>query len=129
VAAFPGAAGAGVIFAWGPDIYNPSGIVIPPALLAHEAVHGARQNEARWGAQRVEMWWDLYCTDPEFRYREELAAHAAEYRAQALLLLDRNVRARLLVSTATRLTAPLYNYSDKHSLSAAMRDLRREIGE
>ena len=37
-------AGGAVIFAWGDTIYNPQGVDIPPQLIAHEDVHGRRQN-------------------------------------------------------------------------------------
>ena len=43
---FPLAAQAGVIFAFGDVIYNPSGVGIPRALRAHEEAHGLRQREA-----------------------------------------------------------------------------------
>lgn len=125
LAAFPGAAASTVIFAYGDDIYAPGGVVIPPALLAHEAVH--QRNQLAMGKNGPDDWWDLYCIDPSFRYDEELMAHAAEYKAQ-LHALDRNQRAALLMSTATRLTAPLYAYGSKQpSLSQALRDLRWEI--
>jgi hypothetical protein len=124
--AFPNAANDGVIFAYGEDIYNPSGGSISSTLLAHEGVHCERQCMSTYGTDPV-RWWEKYIADAEFRYREELLAHVAEFKAQANYLTDRNGRARLLMSTAQRLTAPLYNYSDKHSLSAAMRDLRWEL--
>jgi hypothetical protein len=121
LAAFPDADKPGVIFAFGEDVFAPSGDNIPIALLKHENVHQERQRQ-----MAPEKWWDLYIADPEFRYLEELAAHVAEFIHQAPRL-DRNQRAKLLMSTAQRLTAPLYNYSDKHTLSAAMRDLRWEL--
>jgi hypothetical protein len=120
-AAFPDAAKPGVIFAYGEDVFAPGGDNIPIALLKHENVHQERQRK-----MTPEKWWELYIADAEFRYREELLAHVAEFIHQAPRL-DRNQRAKLLMSTAQRLTAPLYNYSDKHTLSAAMRDLRWEL--
>jgi hypothetical protein len=113
VAAFPEAAGPGILFAFGDTIHNPSGIVIPPALIAHEEVHGARQLEPNGAFTRtvnIERWWAQYLVDPEFRYWEEVMAHAAEYKAQLPLVRDRNRRAQLLLGTAKRLTAPLYCY-------------------
>lgn len=119
LSAFPGASRPGVIFAYGADIYNPSGNVIPTALLAHESVHCERQKDPS-------RWWTHYISDAEFRYREELAAHVAEYSTQAVGL-DRNHRVKLLMSTAARLVAPLYNYQPPRSLTVAMRDLKWEI--
>lgn len=129
--AFPDAGKAGVIFAYGKDIYSPYGEWIPPALIAHEAVHQRRQlainDHAGAPGSGIEVWWDKYVHDTEFRYREELAAHAEEYLAQARSV-DRNQRAKLLMSTAARLIAPLYNYQPWRSLNVAMRDLRWELG-
>jgi len=123
-AAFPRADGAGVMFAYDGNIYNPSGIVVPPALVAHEEVHLTRQ---RHTYMTPDLWWNEYLTNSEFRYHEELLAHAAEFRHQRTS--DRNASARLLLSTALRLVAPLYNYQPPRSLAQAMKDLRREISK
>lgn len=133
VAVFSNARNPGVLFAFGDTIYNPDGLFIPPALIAHEEAHGARQrNYTSFGCRcigctkSVECWWNYYLKDPEFRYREEVIAHAAEFLAQDTR--DRNMRAKLLMSTAQRLTAPLYAYGSKQpALSVALRDLRWEI--
>lgn len=122
VAAFPDAAKPGVIFAYGDDIYAPGVKHLPPALWDHEAVHQRFQKNWPLGP---EGWWDRYIEDPEFRYIEELRAHAAEYRAQ-LAGLNRNQRAKLLMATAARLVAPLYAYKGK-GINTAMADLRREL--
>lgn len=122
LAAFPDADTFGVIFAFGEHIYSPRGGVIPPALLAHEHVHCDRQSKY----VKPELWWDLYITDTEFRYREELLAHVAEYKAQ-LAGLDRNHKSKLLMATAARLVAPLYNYRPPRSLNVAMFDIKREL--
>lgn len=122
-AAFPKATEPGVIFAFGDIIYNPSGIEIPPPLLAHEEVHGVRQ--LRGGG--AEQWWEKYITDPQFRYAEELPAHAAEFRRFTQIVRDRNQRAKLLMSTAQRLIAPLYSYGQPKSLNQAICDLRWQL--
>jgi hypothetical protein len=125
VEVFPFAIRPGVIFAYGEDIYNPTGIEIPPALEQHEAVHQLRQRVLTDGP---EEWWELYLTNPAFRYHEELLAHATEYRAQLRRLDDRNRRAALLTSTARRLVAPLYNYQPPRTMQQALKDLKKEIG-
>ena len=136
LAAFPNADKPGVLFAFDGNVYNPSGIVIPPALIAHEEVHLYRQRSLSFGFGRQsvevgrctpERWWQEYIDDSEFRYREELLAHAAEFKHQKHS--DRNASARLLMATALRLVAPLYNYSPPRTLQEAMRDLREEIGK
>lgn len=120
---FPNAGNPGVIFAYGGNIYNPSGNTIPPALLAHEEVHLNRQ--VMHGG---DGWWDLYLVDDEFRYYEEMLAHAAEFKALRVGN-DRNAGAALLMRTAMRLTAKLYNYQPPRSLNQAIKDLRQEIGK
>jgi hypothetical protein len=129
--AFPNADKPGVLFAFDGCVYNPSGIVVPPALVAHEEVHLKRQkalgpdagSTTQWSGP--DLWWQRYLEDSEFRYNEELLAHVAEFQMQRTR--DRNFVARLMVHTALRLIAPLYNYVPPRSLQEAMRDLRREI--
>lgn len=121
--AFPNAVNPGVMFAYDGNIYNPSGNVIPPALLAHEEVHLHRQRDA--GPNK---WWESYLSDSEFRYNEELLAHVAEFLTQ-LTTRDRNFGARLLMHTALRLVAPLYNYQPPRTLQQAMKDLRMKIAK
>jgi hypothetical protein len=123
LAAFPDADKPGVLFAYGSDIYFPDGGDIPAELLAHEAVHQRRQTTLF----TPEQWWDLYLTDPGFRYHEELLAHVAEYKSATEWISDRNQRAIYLVSKARRLIAPLYNYRPPRSLAMAMTDINREL--
>jgi len=130
-AAFPNAESPGVLFAFDGNIYNPSGITVPPALIAHEEVHLKRQqalaphatSTTQWSGP--ELWWQKYLEDSEFRYNEELLAHVAEFKMQRGP--DRNQGARLLMATALRLIAPLYNYQPPRNLQEAMKDLRQEI--
>ena len=53
------------------------------------------------------------------------AQRVAEFKAQRVT--DRNFVARLLLATALRLVAPLYNYQPPRTLQQAIKDLRREI--
>jgi hypothetical protein len=98
---FPNGAKHGVLFSWGDVIYNPSGITISQALLAHEDVHGQRQ------VGDIEGWWEKYLTDPEFRLREEFLAHCAEIM-QFNATHARHMRRAYLVQVAGRLSGPLY---------------------
>lgn len=101
-AVFPAAMNVGVLFAWGDSIFNPSGIEIPPELMAHEKIHGDRQL-----AMGVEAWWDRYLKDPDFRYEEELVAHRAEYQ-HICATMSRQQRRYYLAQIAKRLSSPLY---------------------
>ncbi len=101
---FPKAKEPGVIFAWGQTIFNPSKVVIPAQLLAHEEVHGVRQLQLLGG---VVDWWKQYLDDPKFRLAEEVQAHWAEYHALATLG-NRHDRKAALKQTAKRLASPLY---------------------
>ena len=66
-----------VIFSFGSRIYNPYGVEIPAEIIAHEALHGARQGK---GESQVLDWWKRYMEDPTFRLVEEIHAHRVEYR-------------------------------------------------
>lgn len=118
---FPKADGDGVVFAYGGNIYNPSGRDLPRAILDHETVHLLRQGE-----KGSDGWWHKYIHDSEFRYTEELHAHVAEMRSVFTVGRDRNAQAALLMRTAARLTAPLYNYLPPRTLQQAIKDLKRE---
>lgn len=113
----------GILYAYGEHVYNPDKVPMPMFLLHHEMRHCARQFSFEGGAA---AWWDRYVADSEFRYDEELYAHAEEYAWQVVnlpLYKDRNARARLAHRTAARLIAPLYNYQPPRTLKQAMRDL------
>lgn len=112
---FPMAANSGTIFAY-LDIYVPSGHDLPASLIAHEAVHCQRQAE-----MGVDLWWDKYLTDPEFRYHEELLAHRAEWKHLSENG-SRQVRRQALKETAKRLASPLYN--KMVTLDQAKRDIQ-----
>lgn len=132
--AFPKSDGGNVIFAYAGDIYCPSGAAIPPALIAHEEVHLARQkmmepcsgSATQWSGP--DLWWQYYLEDSEFRYQEELLAHVAEFKVQRTTN-DRNFGARLLTATALRLVASLYDYQPPRTLQQALKDLRQEIAK
>jgi hypothetical protein len=130
---FPTASQPGVVFAWGDTIYNPCGVSLPRAIVAHEEVHGERQmNLVRDipPPDAAREWWEQYLKDQDFRYREEVHAHAAEFTSQtkrSLIHGDRNYRAQLLQSTAQRLIAELYNYQPRRALSKAMSDIEAAV--
>jgi hypothetical protein len=106
VKVFPHAAEPGVIFAYFPAIYVPSGMPLPDELVVHECVHLAQQQD-RGGP---ESWWDRYMEDPGFRLQQEVEAHRAEYHALKAKYKDRNIRNRVLHKVALKLAAPLYGY-------------------
>ena len=94
----------GVIFAWGALIYNPQRIDVPPQLIAHESVHGARQG------RDIEGWWHRYIDDPVFRLTEEIPAHRAEYRILLGMASNRQQRRAAAKVVAKRMASPLYGH-------------------
>jgi hypothetical protein len=109
--------GKEIIYAWGDKIYNPLGVHIPDFLIAHEEVHGKRQGD------NIEDWWQRYMLDIEFRYQEELHAHAREFKIRSQGVKDRNEINRLLMFSANRLAAPLYG--NLTSVSKASQDIKK----
>jgi hypothetical protein len=105
-----------VYFSWGDKVFSPKGGTIPPPIMAHEAVHGARQARLDQDLDKaVRRWWDAYIADPAFRLDEEIPAHAAEYewwraRAHTLRRIKgwRSPMDWHLQQIAARLSGPLY---------------------
>lgn len=92
-----------VIFAWGDRIFNPKNLTLPPAIIAHECVHGERQG------RDVEFWWRRYIEDEKFRLDEEVLAHRAEYLSLVNQFGgDRNTRRRALAHVGLKLCHPIY---------------------
>jgi len=90
------------LFAYGDTIYHPRGGKLPPALIAHEEVHGRQQGDD------VEGWWARYLVDPNFRLKMELEAHRVEYQLMVGTARTRNMRRLALSHIARKLSAPLY---------------------
>lgn len=77
--AFPWIVGRpGIVFAYGDRIYNPTGGILPPHVLAHEGVHCTRQFV--FGISYVGSWWKKYIADEKFRLNEEVLAHRVEWQ-------------------------------------------------
>jgi hypothetical protein len=102
--AFPLAKKRGVIFSWGENIYNPSGVDIPDHLIIHERLHSRRQNGDPRG------WWDKYLEDSEFRLNEEILAHIAELSYVKDHAPSRELRRGAAGAVALRLRNPLYGW-------------------
>lgn len=107
---FPVKGKQGILYAWGDRIYNPSGVKIPPSLLAHEELHGKRQLyiKTRDWEKTIRNWWEKYLTDPEFRLNEEVLAHRVE-AADFISWAHTDVTySNYLNMMAERLSSPLY---------------------
>lgn len=118
VAAFPGAAKPGVIFAYGGFIFAPGDVAVPPELQAHERVHLLRQG------YEPDAWWDRYIAEPAFRLDEELAAHRAEWKEFARRTWNPTRRAIALQEIAAKLASPLYG--GLISVEEARREIQKE---
>jgi hypothetical protein len=106
LAVLPQAANPGVMFAYGDRVYFPNGpATITRELEAHEAIHLLRQSKFPGG---VDAWWGKYLTDNEFRFKEEVYAHRAEYAMYKKRHLCPVKRAKALREIAGRLASELY---------------------
>lgn len=104
-AKFPISLMGGIVFAYSPDIYVPSGHPLPEWIIAHEEVHVLRQGD------NPAEWWHQYIEDEAFRFEEELAAHKAEYRMVCRLTNDRETQNKMLSHIAAKLIDPIYAYT------------------
>lgn len=123
--AFPMASNHGVVFAYGDEIYVPSGIELTHPLKVHEATHGIRQKE--FG---LDDWWSRYIEDEAFRYYEELVAHFAEYMAmvkESEHASNPKFRRKIRRFIAKKLASPLYGC--KGGITKAQRDLKNMEAE
>lgn len=102
VAVFPGAAEPGVVFAYGGKIFAPGARKVSREIDAHERVHIARQGDD------CDAWWDRYLRGADFRFEEELVAHAAEYKAFCRHCIDPVKRHARRLAVARKLASPLY---------------------
>ena len=93
-----------ILWSWGDKIYNPMDVDIPRELLAHEAVHGARQGFAE--AQILD-WWGHYLSSPAVRLEEEILAHREEWRTYRRRNVGKDCGV-MLEAIAERLASPLY---------------------
>ena len=108
-AKFPAVANRrGLLFAYGDVLHNPDGVEIANHLIRHELVHVLQQRDVGG----PEKWWDLYLADQDFRLRNELTAHIAEYQSFCSGPPPRNRRARYahLDTIAERLSSRIYGY-------------------
>lgn len=102
---FPIKGKQGILYAWGDTLYNPNGVPVTPWIMAHEEVHGWRQNHG-WTA--VDKWWERYVNDNAFRFTEELDAHKEEWRQFAWAHEIERTRLSYLDLISKRLSSPLY---------------------
>jgi len=114
VKVFPSAASPSVLFTYGDTIYNPTGLTISPALIAHECTHIVQQEE-----MGADAWWALYLKSVPFRFRNELDAYRLEHRMYNTYN-NRHFRKRYLRSCAERLSGPLYNHCCKRRLAETL---------
>lgn len=106
---------------YGDTIYNPGGKPLPGPILEHEALHSVQQAHYEGGP---EAWWKEYLINPEFRFEQELQAHAVEYKAVCIETKDRERRARNLNYIANRLSGPLYQAQvDKATSMKAIKEI------
>ncbi len=91
-----------ILYAYGDKIYNPASVYIPVHLLAHECIHSLQQRDTT-----VELWWQRYLADAEFRFEQELEAHRVEYERYGKDW-SRPFRRHYIKTCAERLAGPLY---------------------
>lgn len=90
------------LFAWGDIIFNPSGAKVPNQLLAHEHIHSTQQSND------IQVWWDRYLIDKQFRLEQEIEAHKVEYRVFCSSEPNRNRRRIYLKIISKRLSSRMY---------------------
>ena len=85
----------GTIFVWGNTVYCKNKLVEP--IVVHETVH---INQMKGSYIRGLVWLFNYALNPQFRMRQEIPAHQAEYKVAGDKYLE---------PIARRLSGKLYN--------------------
>lgn len=96
--------GRQIVFAYGNFLYNPTGLIIPDHLMAHEETHERQQ--VALGS--IDAWWRRYLHEPAFRLEQEIEAYREQYRYVKRNVKDRNAVARFLHAIAIDLAGPIY---------------------
>lgn len=68
--------GNNAVFAYSNIIYNPHAKHVDKYCIAHEKVHFRQQKKIG----DVDVWWDQYLSDVNFRVDQEVEAYRAQYR-------------------------------------------------
>lgn len=72
-----------VVITYGNVVYSKN--ELSPDLLVHEGVHVVQQKE-----MGVEIWWEKYFNDKEFRLSQEVEAYKAQIKFIKMNVKDRN---------------------------------------
>lgn len=96
--------GKSPVFAYGHFLYNPNKLPIADHLMAHEETHERQQ--VKFGS--VELWWEKYIADAQFRLEQEQEAYMEQYRFVKRKIKDRNAVARFLHAIAVELSGMMY---------------------
>ena len=91
------------IYAWGDDIYNPSGNELSEDVLVHEAEHAKQQREIG-----RDKWWGRYLVDPSFRVEQEVEAYRAQWKFGCKSTKNREAHNLMLLGVASLLSSEIY---------------------
>lgn len=73
----------GIVITYGDTVYSKD--ELSADLIVHESIHVKQQKEIG-----VDVWWDKYLTDQEFRLAEEVECYRAQIRFLKANIKDRN---------------------------------------
>ena len=90
-------------YAYGDTIYNPAGIHVPEYIVIHEEVHMEQQL-----SMGVELWWQRYFSEPQFRYSQEVQAYGRQYWYFKKDERDGNMKSRYLHKLVEIMMSPMY---------------------
>ena len=93
----------GIIITYFPHIYYKWNL--NDAKYVHESVHLRQQSE-----MGVELWWDKYCADPQFRLSQEVEAYKAEVEFIRTTVSDTRERFKMIREIAKELAGPIYGH-------------------
>lgn len=113
-----------IVFCYGEDLYNPSGLPIEADLMLHESIHSAEMKLIG-----TEKWWERYLNDSGFRFDTELRAFSAQY-AYGLKAYRRQVSDQMLTDFSMNLSNGIYGkHKSFGEVNSKIRRKAREYNE
>lgn len=91
-------------FTYGDTIYSLVDQQLDPGMMAHEEVHAEQQKK-----MGVDVWWDLYTTNKDFRLVQEVAAYRRQFVVYRMAL-PRKVWRQLLRTLSKYLSGSMYGH-------------------
>lgn len=106
-----------ICYTYGDTCYSP--YPLSKDLIVHESTHTEQQKRS---GMTPDIWWNLYGSDPKFRYEQEMEAYRAQYKYLVATIGKRKAFNGAKIF-ASQMSAPMYG--GMATFNQALQDLLR----